>query len=187
MWGITSGQTQYRWFARTLAESKAKYKFVFTHHVLGTGRGAIELADLYEWGGRNRAGAWEFDQKRAGWEFPIHQLMVKYGVTIFFQGHDHLFAHQQKDGVVDQEIPICDNTYTAFNREAYRSGDILPNSGYLRVSVSAAGVKVDGTFAYLLPQDQPPGHKNGELAFSYTVPPRFVRDGKVGQISVARC
>ena len=37
---------------KTLEESKARYKFVFAHHVLGTGRGGIEEADLYEWGGR---------------------------------------------------------------------------------------------------------------------------------------
>ncbi len=51
MWAITLGDTQYKWFKQTLEQSKAKYKFVFTHHVLGTGRGGIEQADLYEWGG----------------------------------------------------------------------------------------------------------------------------------------
>jgi hypothetical protein len=173
MWGITLGEAQYRWFQKTLRESKAKYKFVFTHHVLGTGRGAVELADFYEWGGKNRDGEWEFDRKRPGWELPIHQLMVKYGVTIFFQGHDHLFARQQKDGVVYQETPNpADNTYTAFNADAYRSGDILPNSGYLRVTVSTAGVKVDYIRAWLT-QDETSGRKNGEVASSYTVPPKL--------------
>ena len=93
-WAITLGDAQYHWFKRTLEQSKAKYKFVFAHHVLGTGRGGIEESDLYEWGGRNKRGDWEFSQKRPGWELPIHQLMVKHGVTIFFQGHDHLFARQ---------------------------------------------------------------------------------------------
>ncbi|MBK6791105.1 MAG: hypothetical protein IPG80_00890 [Anaerolineales bacterium] len=41
---------QYQWFRQTLETSNAKYKFVFTHHVLGTGRGGIELADTFEWG-----------------------------------------------------------------------------------------------------------------------------------------
>ena len=85
-WGITLGDAQYHWFKRTLEQSKAKYKFVFAHHVLGTGRGGIEESDLYEWGGRNKRGDWEFSQKRPGWELPIHQLMVKHGVTIFFRG-----------------------------------------------------------------------------------------------------
>ncbi len=31
--------------------------------------------------------------------------MVKTGVTIFFQGHEHLLARQEKDGVIYQEVP----------------------------------------------------------------------------------
>lgn len=171
-WATTMGDAQYQWFKRTLEQSSAKYKFVFAHHVLGTGRGGVEVADLYEWGGRNRQGEWEFDKKRPGWELPIHQLMAKYGVTIFFQGHDHVFARQQKDGVVYQETPNpADQSYTAYNRDAYRSGDVLPNSGYLRVTVSPANVKVDYVRS-CLPQDETPDQKNGEVAFSYTVNPK---------------
>ena len=168
-WALTMGDGQYQWLKKTLEQSKARYKFVFSHHVSGTGRGAIEVTDLYEWGGKNRAGEWEFDKKRPGWAMPVHQLMVKNGVTIFFQGHDHLFARQERDGIVYQETPNpADATYTVFNQEAYRSGDILPNAGYLRVTVSPANVKVDYIRAYL-PQDEKPDHKNGEVAFSYTV------------------
>jgi hypothetical protein len=83
-WGLTLGDAQYHWFKRTLEQSKAKYKFVFAHHVLGSGRGGIDECDLYEWGGRNKRGDWEFAQRRPGWELPVHQLMVKHGVTIFF-------------------------------------------------------------------------------------------------------
>ncbi len=168
-WAITMGNAQYHWLEKTLTESKARYKFVFTHHVSGTGRGGIEVSDLWEWGGRNRAGEWEFEQKRSGWAMPVHQLMVKQGVTIFFQGHDHLFARQERDGVVYQETPNpADDGYNIFNKDAYRSGDILPNSGYLRVTVSPAGVRVDYIRAYL-PKDETPEHKNGEVAFSYSV------------------
>jgi len=167
-WGITMGDTQYQWLKRTLEQSKARYKFVFAHHVNGTGRGAVEVARLNEWGGYSRNGEWEFDKKRPGWELPVHQLMVKHGVTIFFQGHDHLFARQEKDGIIYQETPNpADSTYTAFNREAYRSGDILPNAGFLRVTVSPANVKVDYIRGWL-PKDETPEHKNGEVAFSYT-------------------
>jgi hypothetical protein len=68
-------------------------------------------------GGKNQNGTWEFAEKRPGWRLPIHQLMVKNGVTIFFQGHDHLFARQELDGVIYQETPNpADNTYLAFNR-----------------------------------------------------------------------
>jgi hypothetical protein len=172
-WGMTMGDAQYQWFKNTLEQSKARYKFVFAHHVSGTGRGAVEVTDLFEWGGKNRAGEWEFDEKRPGWAMPVHQLMVKNGVTIFFQGHDHVFARQERDGIVYQETPNpADTTYTAFNREAYRSGDILPNSGYLRVTVSPANAKVEYIRSYL-PQDEKPDHKNGEIAFSYSVTSRM--------------
>lgn len=171
-WGITIGDTQYEWFKKTLEESPARYKFVFAHHVLGTGRGGVEMADRYEWGGRNRNGEWEFDERRPGWELPIHQLMAGNGVTIFFQGHDHLFARQQKDGVVYQETPNpADQGYSVYNREAYRSGDILPNSGYLRVTVSPANVKVDYVRSFL-PKDETAEHEDGKVAFSYTIKAR---------------
>ncbi|MEI6915802.1 MAG: metallophosphoesterase family protein, partial [Armatimonadota bacterium] len=81
-WGITLGDAQYKWLTATLERSKAKYKFVFSHHVLGTGRGGIEQAELFEWGGKDKRGGSEFATKRPGWPLPIHQLMVKSGVTI---------------------------------------------------------------------------------------------------------
>ena len=172
LWAVTIGDEQYAWLKRTLEISRAQYKFVFAHHVMGTGRGAVEEADLYEWGGKDRRGSDLFREKRPGWELPIHQLMVRTGVTIFFQGHDHLFAHQQKDGVVYQETPNpADASYTAFNQDAYRSGDILPNAGHLRVTVSPANVRVEYVRSYL-PKDETPQRKDGEVAFSYTVPAR---------------
>ena len=59
--------------------------------------------------------------------------MVKHGVTIFFQGHDHLFARQERDGIVYQEVPMpADQGYVAYNEDRYLSGVKLPNSGHLR-------------------------------------------------------
>jgi hypothetical protein len=172
LWDVTLGDAQYRWLAKTLTESKALWKFVFCHHVLGTGRGGVEEAGLFEWGGKNRRGDDEFARKRPGWELPVHQLMVKTGVTILFQGHDHIFARQELDGVVYQECPNpADNTYTAFNQGAYRSGDILPNSGYLRVTVSPDKVTVEYLRSWLA-KDENAERKNGEVACSYTIPER---------------
>jgi hypothetical protein len=173
MWAITLGDAQYAWLKRTLETSQARYKFVFTHHVMGTGRGAIEGADFYEWGGRDPRGAATFKEKRPTWELPIHPLMVKTGVTILFQGHDHLFARQQKDGITYQEVPNpADLTYTVFNRDAYRSGDILPNAGHLLVTVAPDQVRVDYIRSYL-PKDETSDRKNGEVALSYTVKTRM--------------
>ncbi|KYC52088.1 MAG: PhoD-like phosphatase [Candidatus Methanofastidiosum methylothiophilum] len=165
MWNITLGDEQYQWFKKTLEESDATYKFVFTHHVLGTGRGGIENAKLYEWGGYGRNGLWEFDEKRPNWELPIHQLMVENNVTIFFQGHDHLFAYQKLDGIIYQTLPNpADDTYNAFNKDAYKTGDTLPNSGYMRITVSPERVNVEYVRSFL-----PGDGTNGEIAYNYEV------------------
>jgi hypothetical protein len=169
MWAVTLGDAQYQWFKRTLEQSKAKYKFVFTHHILGTGRGGVEMADEFEWGGKNKKGENEFARKRPGWDMPIHQLMVKNGVTIFFQGHDHIFVRQELDGVVYQTLPDPANShYTAENEDKYQSGVKLPGSGYLRVTVSQEQVKVDYIRCWL-PKDETEQHKTGETAYSYIV------------------
>lgn len=169
LWNNTLGQEQYKWLKKTLESSIAKYKFVFSHHVLGTGRGGVELAKLFEWGGYNQQGTWEFDKMRPNWELPIHQLMVKNNVTIFFQGHDHLFAKQELDGVIYQSVPNpADNTYTAFNANAYKSGDVLPNSGFLKIEVSPVEVKVDYVRSFLA-KDEVDGKKNAIIAYSYSI------------------
>lgn len=171
LWGATLGNEQYQWLKQTLEGSRAKYKFVFAHHVLGTGRGGIEEAGLYEWGGKDRRGGSEFAQKRPGWELPIHQLMAKNGVTIFFQGHDHIFVKQELDGVVYQSLPLpADPYYALYNRDAYRSGEALPGSGRVRVSVSPEKVGVAYVRSYL-PRDETAEHKNGEIGYSYEVLP----------------
>lgn len=169
LWDNTLGEEQYKWFKSTLENSNAKFKFVFTHHVLGTGRGGIEEATLCEWGGYSPNGAYEFDKYRPGWGEPIHQLMVRNKVTIFFQGHDHLYCRQELDGIIYQEVPNpADNTYTAFNANAYTSGKILPNSGFLNVTVSPGTVRVDYVGA-TLPSDEASSGKNGEIKYSYSL------------------
>ena len=168
-WGLTLGDAQYQWFKRTLETSRAKYKLVFAHHVMGSGRGGVDECDLYEWGGQNKRGDWEFAERRPGWELPVHQLMVKHGVTIFFQGHDHLYALQQRDGIVYQEVPMpADQGYFAYNEDRYQSGVKLPNSGHLRVSVSPEQVKVDYIRSFL-PKDETTQRKTGDIAHSYTI------------------
>ena len=73
------------------------------------------------------------------------------------------------DGVVYQSVPNpADPTYQAFNSDAYHSGNILPNSGFLNVTVSGDQVKVDYISSYL-PEDEKDGHNNGQVAYSYTI------------------
>lgn len=170
LWDWTLGEEQFRWLERTLATSTAPFKFVFAHHVQGDGtRGGVEPAALFEWGGRGRNGASEFAARRPGWEAPVHDLFVRYGVTAFFQGHDHLFARQEKDGVVYQTCPMpADASYRQTNAEFFRSGHVLPASGHLRVTVTPTTATVDYLRAWL-PADETEVHRNGEVAFSYTL------------------
>jgi phosphodiesterase/alkaline phosphatase D-like protein len=157
LWNVTLGEAQYQWFKQTLEGSSAKYKFVFTHHVIGTGRGGIELAGGYEWGDATGLPA-----HRPGWDKTIQQIMADNHVSIFFQGHDHIFVKQELDGVIYQSLPEPANPFYSWeNADAYKTGDKFPNSGRVRVSVSPEGVKVDYVRSYL---DKP-----DEVAFSYTV------------------
>ncbi|MEI6489490.1 MAG: T9SS type A sorting domain-containing protein [Bacteroidota bacterium] len=172
-WAWTLGQSQYDWLKTTLQNSTSQYKFVFAHHIRGEGRGGITEAKLYEWGGFEGNGtSYTFSTHRPNMAMPIHQLFTTYGVNIFFQGHDHLFAHEVLDNITYQEVPMpSDSTYTIgmlANADAY-TADTIGGTGHLRVTVSPQCVKVDFVRAYL-PADTVNGiHHNGEIAFSYTL------------------
>lgn len=170
LWDVTHGDAQYQWLKATLEQSKAKYKFIFAHHVMGTGRGGIELATKFEWGGLGNKGTWDFAANRPNWASPLHQLMVANKVSIFFQGHDHIWVKQQLDGVIYQTLPEpADPFYSLYNSDAFLSGDRLPNSGYTRVTVSPAMVKVDYIRSWLA-ADEGAGKVTGKTAFSYSLP-----------------
>jgi len=174
-WQITLGDAQYFWLKETLEGSTARFKFVFAHHVSGWGRGGIEKAGDFEWGGRNEDGTWGFNTHRPEWPLPIHHLMAATGVTIFFQGHDHLFVRQELDGVVYQELPEpADPSYTLWNADAYTSGVKLANTGYVRVFVAASSVRVEYVKTYL-PQDEDATRHNGDVAYAYSIPPSPAR------------
>jgi hypothetical protein len=179
-WDWSLGIQQYLWLKSVLENSTAKYKFVFTHEVSGGktvyGRGGQSAAPLFEWGGQNADGTWGFDSHRPasdGWTLPIHQLMVKNGVNIFFHGHDHDYARELVDGIVYLECPKPDDAgYTwqpysyGHNEGLYPNAIVeLTNSGYFRVSVSPAETKVEYVRSY-----RPGDGTNGIVADSVTVP-----------------
>lgn len=188
-WAWSLGFPQYTWLKNTLENSTAKHKFVFAHHIRGQGRGGITNATQFEWGGLD-GGTDKFAINRPGWAKPIHKLFVDNGVNIFFQGHDHLFAHEVLDGVTYQEVPMpSDSTYEIgklANAGAYTS-DTLDGTGHIRVTVNAQCVKVDFVRAYL-PQDTVSGvHHNGEVAFSYTVGtcwPQAINNSSIENVKV---
>lgn len=171
-WNWSLGKPQYDWLKATLEGSTSKYKFVFAHHIRGQGRGGITNAQLNEWGGRDKlGGASTFAKHRPGWAKPIHDLFKDNGVNVFFQGHDHVFAHEMLDGITYQAVPMAaDSTYQIgmlANADSYVS-DTVDGTGHIRVTVSPSCIKVDYIKAYL-PADTSGVHKNGEIGFSYTI------------------
>jgi predicted phosphodiesterase len=150
-WGWTLGEAQYKWLKASLGKSKAKYRFVFIHHLVGglgrDSRGGAEASQYFEWGGKGSDGKNVFEEKRPGWGLPIHDLLKKNEVDVVFHGHDHLFVKQERDGIVYQEVPQPshgrgDSTRSA-EEYSYKSGIILGSSGYLRVKVEAENAVVD--------------------------------------------
>jgi predicted phosphodiesterase len=167
-WSRSLGSEQYQWLKRTLETSRAKFKFVFIHHLVGgvdnQCRGGAEVAPLYEWGGRNEDGSDGFSRNRPGWAAPIHQLLVENKVSAVFHGHDHLYARQDLDGIVYQEVP--QPGYPGNGRSprsaaeyGYVKGVILGSSGHLRVAVSGDKATVD----YI--------RTDGSVAHSYSIKP----------------
>ena len=175
-WARTLGDEQYQWLRKTLAGSNAKFKFVFLHHLVGgidrSARGGIAAAKLYEWGGKNADGSDGFKAHRPGWEMPIHQLLVKYKVSIVFHGHDHLFAKEDLDGIVYQEVPQPGHPRYDTPRNAaeygYTSGEIQGSSGHLRIAVTKDKSRVDYVRSYL-PKDEQGGRKNSTSSYSYNI------------------
>ncbi len=162
-WSWTLGKQQFDWFKETIENSNAKYKFVFSHQMVGgiprdisvntAGyvRGGAEAAAYFEWGGNNADGTWGFDTQRPGWGgVPIHQLMVENGVSAYFHGHDHQYVYERRDGIVYQEVPSPSMTgsgftgiYTEGTYADYETIEMLPNSGHLRVTVTPEEATVE--------------------------------------------
>jgi len=172
-WYRTLGKEQYDWLKRTLETSNAKFKFIFIHHLVSgvdkQGRGGIEAAPFYEWGGKNADGTDGFAQHRPGWPAPIHQLLVQNHVTAVFHGHDHLYAKQELDGIVYQEVPQPGDPEGSTRSAAeygYTHGVILGSSGYLRVTINPE----KATVKYFRMNNV-----GSEIADAYTITPAPVR------------
>jgi hypothetical protein len=99
-------------------------------------------------------------------------LLVENNVTIVFHGHDHLFVKQTLDGIVYQLAPVprteeYDNISNA-EKFAYVNGDVIGNSGHIRVRVSGEKLIIDYIRAYL-PKDETVFRKNGQVDYTYTI------------------
>ena len=177
-WTMTLGRAQYDWLQATLARSKAPWKFVFVHHLVGgrgkASRGGAEAAPFFEWGGANADGSPGFAGRRTGWPMPIHDLLQKHDVAVVFHGHDHLFVRAEKDGIVYQCVPQPGNprggTRTA-EEYGYSSGTVLGSPGHLRVDVAPTSVKVAYVRSAVAGQSPRRGadSENGVVVHEYTL------------------
>lgn len=174
-WRWTLGKTQYDWVRTTLAASNARFKFVFAHQLVGgnpDGRGGIEYADLYEWGGKSLDGMESFSKYRPGWYKPLKDVFREHRVTAFFHGHDHFYAQQIKDCLIYQETPQPSHPSISNANSAkgygYLNGTILPNSGHLRVTVAPEGVKTEYVRTYV-PRQETGSRKNKDVSATYYI------------------
>lgn len=169
-WMMSLGRRQYDWLTRTLKQSTARHKMVFIHQLVGgldgAGRGGAEAAGLFEWGGGELDGSNTFAANRPGWENPIHTLLAQTGVNLVVHGHDHFFAAQKKDGIAYILAPQA--AHRNFRNDhageyGYRQGRFIPNSGHLRVGVTADRLRVE--YIRSVPQGLGRGGlRNGEVA-----------------------
>jgi hypothetical protein len=173
------GKAQYQWLAQTLAASRARFKFVFSHHLVGgngsDARGGAAFAQFFEWGGRNLDGTWAFDKQRPGWGKPIHQLLVDNRVTAWLHGHDHFYALEQLDGVIYQEVPQpsqarYDNPDPGdgYGYPGTVGVNIFPSSGHLRVTVSPTEVRVEYVRS-VAAGNETTTRQNGSIVHSYRI------------------
>lgn len=174
-WRWTLGREQYEWLRATLAKSTATFKFIFSHQLVGgdpDGRGGVEFADRYEWGGKNLDGTEGFSTNRPGWELPIKDLLKRHRVNVFFHGHDHFFGKQEKDCLIYQEVPQPSHARYSGTGQAtaygYLEGLILPNSGHIRVNVSPEATKIEYVRSYP-PKNEAGNRKNKDVSASYVI------------------
>jgi len=175
-WRWTLGKVQYDWLRTSLEKSTSPFKFILAHHLVGgnpLGRGGIEFASLYEWGGNNLDGTRGFEKNRPGWYKPIKDILRENKATIFFHGHDHFFAKQELDCLIYQECPQPSHpNFSGVNSAkdyGYLNGEILPNSGHIRIRVQPNQIQVDYVRAYL-PKNETANRKNRDVAATYTIP-----------------
>ncbi|MCB9688360.1 MAG: metallophosphoesterase [Alphaproteobacteria bacterium] len=178
-WDWTLGEEQQAWLRRTLQESDAPYKLVFSHQVVGGnsdyGRGGRPQNEngSYEMGGTGPDGRPEFPERRPGWPQPLHELMRDTGVTAFVHGHDHAFVFDEPlDGVAYVTVPqpgSADYDLGHIARSGYdERATVIANTGYVLFRTNPQG-KLEMSYVRIrLPGDGIPR----ETAFQHVFEPR---------------
>ena len=135
----TLGPTQLQWLEDTLRNSTATWRFVFCHHQVGGGL-INRLGNIIEEGGEQvsygRGSAIEIGRPDVEQTY-VHQILQKFGVQFFVQGHDHGFAHSVLDGV----NYICCARPTSLNRWWMRDGMLASYGDIVNQGAGAAWMR----------------------------------------------
>jgi hypothetical protein len=160
----TLGPAQLAWLRAVLTTSRARWKFVIAHHLVG-GSGwdasGLDLPTVYAYG---RGGA---RYARAGEQDTITELMRQNGAQFFLYGHDHIFAHQQAE---DIHFVCCGRPSKLTHRWWQTPGwsemygdverrdphDFYAAIGYTRLTISPGKVRLD----YIRTGEDPGGNEN---------------------------
>ena len=152
------GNAQLLWLENVLSASTARWKFIFSHHILAS----------WEYDGYGRGGARYAHDHEQG---VIHQMMLDYGAQIFFYGHDHVFADGTADGIHYTLGSKCfsdglpgwvrpNNAEYPYFLDAYPYG-FYTDKGHIHVKVGPRSVRVDFVKSSL------DDGENGKIIYSY--------------------
>ena len=72
----------------------------------------------------------------------VHELMLKYGVQIFFYGHDHVFMDMVVDGI-HYTLPGSAGAPWKFVTDETGYNEYRPESGFGRVTVTPQNILVE--------------------------------------------
>lgn len=149
----TLGAEQMSWLQETLQEATSKWRFLLIHHTVGGQAGTVGDS-AYGRGGGQAA--------HVGEQALIHDLMIQHGVQIFFYGHDHVFTDMIVDNI---HYTLPGSAGAPWKFTTYETGyeTYWPDSGYARVHVDSARVRVDFVtetserlYSYELKEPPPP-------------------------------
>ena len=106
---------------------------MFIHHTVG-GNAGNDVDSAYGRGGGRAA--------YVGEQATIHDMLLRYGVQIFFYAHDHVFTDMVVDGI-HYTLPGSAGAPWKFDSSETGYTSFWPDSGYGRVKVTAERVTVD--------------------------------------------
>ena len=130
----TLGKEQFAWFEETLQNAVSKWRFVLIHHAVG-GASPSSNDAAYGRGGGQAA--------YVGEQALVHQLMLDYGVQIFFYGHDHVFTDLVVDGIHYSMPGNAGAPWMFTSAETGYADDVTwIEPGHARVDVTPDGVDV---------------------------------------------